>query len=379
MIKYAPHGSEAFNAKVEESLAYIAARFDTLFSRNDLIALVLGGGYGRKEGGVLKSAEGEKLYNDLDFFVISKALSLRKKASISRDLKNLHQELSEEFGIDVDFAEPKSISEISQAPLTLMMYDLQHGYTVIWGNKHALQNLPRRAATELSISEAVKLLLNRGMGLYFAKEHLKREDYHLHIDFINRNIHKAYQAVAEAILIGEGKYHWSVFERMKRIAKLDISSYSSHNALKQLMQTAMVFKLQPHIPDEDSATLLDRVTEAITMFEEVYYKVWAAYFGVSKLDLKSYLNLLSSNKDQAYSVMSLAKNFALNMRDCGLKQANLNEYIKYPRYRLFYTLPWLLFKADMAPEMVASMLGIQECRERLGLEKRYVELWHRYN
>src|SRR5208283_1906889 len=37
--------------------------------RRDLMAIILGGGYGRGEGGVFRSEVGEQPYNDLDFYI----------------------------------------------------------------------------------------------------------------------------------------------------------------------------------------------------------------------------------------------------------------------------------------------------------------------
>ena len=43
-----------------------------------LSAVVLGGGYGRGEGGVLRTEHGDHLYNDLDFFVFADGTSRRE-------------------------------------------------------------------------------------------------------------------------------------------------------------------------------------------------------------------------------------------------------------------------------------------------------------
>jgi hypothetical protein len=379
MNKYAPYGSDGFNGYIDESLKDIAARFDALFSRDEIIALILGGGYGRNEGGVLIADNEEKLYNDLDFFVISKDMPQWRNSQIGRTLKSLHYDLSDQYGIEVDFSDLKPVSSLAKTPLTLMWYDLLYGHKVIWGNKHVLQNLPRWKAKDLGINEALKLLLNRGMGLYFARSYLLHDALSEHCDFINRNIHKAYQAVAEAVLITEGKYHWSVIRRMELIKEAPLAEYSNDDRLPDLIQEAMLFKLRPHYVEPIPKAINDRLQTAIDIFEQVYYACWAEYFGVPKLDLKSYHNLLSSHKDQQSSVMSIAKNFALNLRDCGITPANMTEYIKYPRYRLFYTLPWLLFGAEMTNESVARMLGVQGDIDRESLEKRYISLWQRYN
>jgi len=379
MIQYAPYGSKEFNRFIQSTLENIAKSFDFLFSRDELIALVLGGGYGRLEGGVLRTEGNERLYNDLDFFVVSRDIPSWKQSQISRMLKNLHYELSDELGVEVDFSDLKSVSSLAKTPITLMWYDLLCGHQVIWGNKHALQNLPRWKAEDLGISEALKLMLNRAMGLYFAKNYLDGSDPEKQADFINRNIHKAYQAISESILITEGNYHHLILERQQLIQKQDLSPYSSHESLKGLIDTAIEFKLQPEIPRWDTNEFRERLAEAICIFEEVYYAIWAAYFGVDVLDLKSYHNLLSSHKDQQSSVMSIAKNFALNVRDCGINPAQFAEYIKYPRYRLFYALPWLLFGSAETPESIGRVLGWPGTNDRASLEKRYVELWQRYN
>jgi hypothetical protein len=72
-------------------------------------------GYGRSEGGVLKIDTQEKLYNDLDFFVIGKELPGWKSAQISRQLMNLHYELSDQLGIEVDSGY-QSVSNLEKAP-----------------------------------------------------------------------------------------------------------------------------------------------------------------------------------------------------------------------------------------------------------------------
>lgn len=380
MKLYAPYGSESFNLYIDGVIKSIAKRFEKLFSRDELSALILGGGYGRGEGGVLHLADGtEKLYNDLDFFVISKQTNPWKNSQISLKLKHLHHELSDEYGVEVDFSACMPINSLDKLPPYLIWYDLINGYQVIWGNKHALHTVPRWEANDLEPVEAVKLLLNRGMGLYFSRKYLSLEKPEPHLDFINRNIHKAYQAMTEAILIVEGQYHWSVKERMRLISIPDIGKYLSNPAFLDLAQAGMDFKLKPYLPTESPEELKERLSQTLIDFEELYYAVWAAFFGVSNLNLDTYHRLLASYKDSENSLMSLAKNFALNLRDIGLSPSSLNEYIKYPRYRLFYALPWLLFDAPISLSNLAPILGLAHGADAESLRQRYVSLWQRYN
>ena len=47
----------------------VAAAVRSFIPENRLEAVVLGGGYGRGEGGVLKTEAGDRFYNDLEFYV----------------------------------------------------------------------------------------------------------------------------------------------------------------------------------------------------------------------------------------------------------------------------------------------------------------------
>src|SRR5208282_1247428 len=59
--------------ELEDSLEHICGRVRCevrdQIPRGDLLAIILGGGYGRGEGGVFRSEIGEHPYNDLDFYI----------------------------------------------------------------------------------------------------------------------------------------------------------------------------------------------------------------------------------------------------------------------------------------------------------------------
>jgi len=75
-------------------------------------ALILGGGYGRDEGGVLISKGKEYTFNDYDFFVIIDQVSQRIKKRIDRQFHDLHKKLTPVIGIDVDFGPALSVNQL---------------------------------------------------------------------------------------------------------------------------------------------------------------------------------------------------------------------------------------------------------------------------
>jgi hypothetical protein len=63
-------GSPALEALLDQSCSAIGADLREIVPAHLLQALILGGGYGRGEGGVLATPQGDTPYNDLEFFIL---------------------------------------------------------------------------------------------------------------------------------------------------------------------------------------------------------------------------------------------------------------------------------------------------------------------
>src|SRR5262249_3496251 len=73
----------------------------------------------------------------------------------------------------------------------------------------------------IPLTEATRLLMNRGSGLLFARERLLRTAFTAgDADFVGRNIAKAQLALGDAVLVCHGQYHWSVTERHRRFERI---------------------------------------------------------------------------------------------------------------------------------------------------------------
>src|SRR5512133_3508140 len=99
MRKYTINGSEEFEQKITSDMEVIVRRVTTVLDESDLVSIILGGGYGRGEGGVRIIDGKEMLFNDYDLFIISKPISHFKVKSYQAKLKLLTEELSTEIGI----------------------------------------------------------------------------------------------------------------------------------------------------------------------------------------------------------------------------------------------------------------------------------------
>ena len=207
-----------------------------------LAGVVLGGGYGRGEGGVREckvesvkcKVEGMpvaecRLSNALDFFAITKeGATDADAAAAARALEPLSRRWSEKLGIDVDFT-GRTPWRLRHDQERLMVQELIHGYVDVAGEKGEVlfAGIERREPSDLPWMEAARLLMNRGMGLLLAAEKLQSvadgrhpssdcrlSDVH---SFVNRNINKCILGAGDARLIANRRYRWRAPERAEAL------------------------------------------------------------------------------------------------------------------------------------------------------------------
>lgn len=147
------------------SLELMAREIGKMPECSGVRAVVLGGGYGRGEGGA--TPEGA-LCNDLDFFVIPHdGISADSLQSAFRHLGRKWKEL---LSIDVDFFIVPAFQWLIRNEKTLMVQELLAGNRIIYGDSSVLSGVPR-----LQWREGARLLLNRGTGLLLSRRRIDRK------------------------------------------------------------------------------------------------------------------------------------------------------------------------------------------------------------
>lgn len=231
---------------LREALRHLAAQLHD-HAPHGLRAVYLGGGYGRGEGGVRTRPDASvTLYNDLDCFVIaSDGLRRADRDALVPHLAELAHPLERRLGIDIDFSPPKRTSQLRRVAPTLMFQEFRRGYVTLFGDDALPRTaIPELPAHDLPLSEALRLLLNRGMGLLLAGEALAgRGDNPNHHDFILRNLNKAILGCGDALLIARNAYDWSLHARLERLQN-DITD--APHSLAQRYRQAIDFKFSPH-------------------------------------------------------------------------------------------------------------------------------------
>jgi hypothetical protein len=369
MRRYFQESHPTLQQRLDEHTDAAATAFEK-DSGSKAEALILGGGYGRGEGGVYTDAAGARhLYNDLDYFLFTHQAD---NPDLRARISSFEREWSDKLGIDVEIQAlpPKVLKNVST---NMMLHDLVAGHHVIAGAPEYLSPyLPAVNAQSIAPSEATRLLWNRGSGLYFAHCRLSQEPSEENRTFIHRNHQKCRIAFGDALLCLLGQHHVLAGERHQRLLKLTGHALLDE-ALLEHHREGLRFKLNPYPPPEDF-DLLREENARLTAD-------WARYF----LAFESHrlTHEFSSLTAYAGSGMRLLSDYStphallISIRDQMRHGQALRPRAEYPRAALFRALACLL--SDESPQFAANYLGGSKSAISLDYESRYKNWWRRYS
>lgn len=292
-------------------------------------SLVLGGGYGRGEGGVMREHDGEGLSNDLDYFLFDDNPG---SPPLQAWCRQMEREESAAMGIDVEIKCLRADS-LGDPSRSMMFADLVAGHVVVAGDGGFLT----RMRTDLDFSriepvEATRLLWNRGSGIFFARCRLGQ---HEAMTFVIRNYAKLKLAMGDAWLCLHGQYVPQCRERAKR---LDAAPLPAELAcLRQWHAEGVAYKFTPRGDGLPWPELEDESRRLVEVWGQVYLAVEARRLQRGLSGFEEYLAL-----PRLLPHSPLAKNLALAMRDRLRRGGCIRPIGDYPRAGLMRALPCLL-------------------------------------
>jgi hypothetical protein len=341
-------GSDALEKRLDSLCREVAQEVSRVIPALKLEALVLGGGYGRGEGGVLKTDSGDQPYNDLEFYVFLRGNRILNERRYRRALNALAEEISLDAGIHIEF-KCDSIQRLKSSSVSMFTYDLVAGHRTVSGAPDVFQHCQHHLdSAAIPLSEATRLLFNRCSGLLLVREKLAQSTHTCDdADFIGRNLAKARLALGDAVLAVHGKYHWSCRERNRRLAQLSLSEPPPNfPEIKKHHDAGVAFKLHPR---RSSA----RANEFETLHCELSRLASDVWFWIESIRLQEAFftprdySLYRSPKCPESSAW---RNYLLNLKTFGLKAITDALAWRYPRERLFNALPLLLWEPAAAAE-----------------------------
>lgn len=239
-------GDERLEAHLRTICAVTLDGLKRIVPLGRLQAIWLGGGYGRGEGGVLRTENGDRPYNDIEFYVCLAGNRFWNRRHFGPALHAFAKQMTALAEVDAEF-HIITLAELRRPAPNMFYYDLVSGHRQLWGDPHLLADCGHhRNAGNLTLIEATRLLMNRGTGLLLASERLQHSFVSADdVDFIRRNIAKAQLALGDAVLTAFGEYHWSCRERHKRLLALAAARNPWFAELCEHHAAGVQFKLHP--------------------------------------------------------------------------------------------------------------------------------------
>ena len=233
--QFSRYGNDKFDDLVQQHCQFIAKLCHQHLPLAAGWSLILGGSYGRGEGGVLAKADDCNAtdncnatadaqpeyvpYNDYDFVLIHQNIGHKKRKELNRSLTHIHHLASQYCGVHVDIT-PLSHRKMQRLPPALTWYELAAGHHVVAGHSDVLAAIKNRTLADVDSAEWGRLLVNRSCGILFAKWRLQGScdyfDDEEMFDFCRRQIDKAWLALGDTWLFEQGHYHHLLAEREKR-------------------------------------------------------------------------------------------------------------------------------------------------------------------
>lgn len=374
-------GSDALEARLAELCDSVAQGVRDIVPANELVALVLGGGYGRGQGGVLLVETGDAPYNDLEFYVFIRGNPAVNDGRFKERLAALGAKLTPHAGLHVEF-KVTSTQALRAGPVTMFSYDLVSGHRILIGDERIFKGCEAHADPKnIPSHEATRLLFNRCTGLLFAeavfrKPALTPED----VDFIGRNVAKAQLAMGDVLLTLRGEYHWSVERRRAALDLLEIPQPPEWLAtIRQHHAAGADFKLHPRQVAPKGVNARARQVEVTSLAQRVWLWLENRRLGKNFPTTRDYAMDGGNKCPETH----LFKNSLINVRTFGRRGAFASGLTRYPRERLLNTLPLLLWHADeVAQPRLRSRLQDQlvtRADDWAELIPVYTQLWQRFS
>ena len=365
-------GSDALEAHLAATCEKVLAGIKSLVPAAKLEGIALGGGYGRGEGGVLKTPSGYQPYNDLEFFIFLRGNAILAESKFRHPLHELGESLSPEAGLEVEF-KVLTLNKLRRSAPSMFYYDLVAGHRWTLGDDSLFIGCEHhRDAAKIPLHEATRLLFNRGSGLLYSLERLRRKDLgEAEADFVVRNLAKAQLAFGDVLLAAHGQYHWSCRERHARLAKFDFEGELAWaKPLLAHHETGVEFKLHPTRSTESRENLANQHAELSRLGKQLWLWLESKRLGIN----------FDTPCDYAFSdanlcpETSLWRNRLVNLRAFGAGGLACG---RYPRERLFRALALLLWEQNKLVRAKAELRT--DASDFAGLVAAYAQLWKRFN
>jgi len=282
--KFTVRGSEDVEKRITEIVKEVVLIIESQIHPNRFTSLIMLGGYGRGEGGVVIIDGKEYPHNNLDFLLITKNLNNKKrnefKKKIYAKLLPLNRRIKTQ--IDLGFITESSLKHTANR---IIWYDMRFGHKTIMGDENFVPSLKRFRLQTIPKWDARNLLVNRGTLMIINELLLKKKNLDNDVrNLIIKHINKAIIGYGDALLFFLDDYNWSYVEKKKRMQnRNDVSE-----DFKKIYDKAMEFRFKPKYENYMNYDYIRWMEELKSHFEYIHKYCEARHFGKPEIDWNKY-------------------------------------------------------------------------------------------
>lgn len=354
----------ALEKKIEEDLGLIRDAILSVLGRH-AISILLTGGYGRGEGGIIWKDGNCFPVNDYDLVVVTKNMFLPMFLRYRSKIHRLGNELTEELGLGIDLALIREKSLRSMTP-NILWYETQRGHYVVWGEVDIVKELPRWEPQDIPWCEGTRLLLNRGAMLLVAKS-IFNKSHSITQGELQTILTAAWKAVlswGDSVLLMSGEYDYRYKKREAVIQNLSSLNEVPHgDTLSELYSQAIHYKFFQESAEIQATGIGEWLSDMIKRHEAVFQWFEEKRLGRPIANWKEYATWVPKLPLPG-SLVGRAKNVVRNVWQGGWP--TMHDCVKWAvadqQERLLSSFPILLFQPTSE--------GLAWCTQALGLSTK---------
>lgn len=356
---YTPAGEAELERRIALDLRGLAQAVERELG-GSLRALLLGGGYGRGEGGGRRDAAGTwQPLNDYDLVAVVAGVPRWRLASLRQRLADLAGRQAEQIGIEVELS-PLRVEELGQLPFTMMWCELLAKPHFLFGDRASLAGVRPLPPGLLPAVEGVRYLANRGALLLWSRHET------LPPERLWKFVAKAWLACGATTLIAHRSFVVGYAARQRALEALPPAALPPLSRLLERHRAAVAERLEPTAPPRDLADAVGEAVAAVLAcwrWSEALRSGWVA---PSWEDYARRAGLFAESPQQRPALV------ARHLRVLGPRGLfPWRATAEHPRARILRALPAALAgePSPAAAALVGGGIG--------GMSARCLELWRR--
>ncbi|NQV18759.1 MAG: hypothetical protein HQ534_09480 [Armatimonadetes bacterium] len=282
--KFTVRGSEDVEKKIMEIMKEVAFIIESQINPNNFTALIMLGGYGRGEGGVVIFDGKEYPHNNFDFLLITRNLNKKKQNDLKKKIYPKLIPLNRKIKTQIDLGIVNA-SNLKHTANRIIWYDMRFGHKTILGDENFVPSLRRFRLQTIPKWDARNLLVNRGTLMIINELLLKKKNLDNDVrKLIIKHINKAIIGYGDALLFFLNDYNWSYVEKQKRMQnRNDVSE-----DFKKIYDKAMEFRFQPKYENYMRYDYIRWMEELKSHFEYIHKYCEAQHLGKPEIDWNEY-------------------------------------------------------------------------------------------